>query len=91
MLNEYLLSSRPSRPACRRLRSRRRTLDGEFDVVEDAGCAHFNVDRHSPVGNLPQFGDLDSQVIAARPVGMAARRALVDTLRQSRASRRLSD
>src|ERR1700730_4042110 len=83
MLDEYLLSSR--RPGLHAVDYDHvgATLDGELDVVEDAGCAHFNVDRHSPVGNLPQFSDLDSQIIAARPVGMAARRALVDTLGQS--------
>src|SRR3984893_11344604 len=33
------------------------TLYGQLDVVEDARGAHFDVDRHLPVGNLPQFGD----------------------------------
>ena len=83
MLDEYLLSSR--RPGLHAVDYDHvgATLDGELDVIENAGRAHFDVDRYSPIGNLSQFGDLDSQVIAARPVGMAACRALVDTLGQS--------
>ena len=53
-------------------------LHRQLDVVEDAGGAELHVDRHLPVADLAQLGDLDRQVVRARPIRMAARRPLID-------------
>ena len=57
-------------------------VHGELDVVVGAGGADLDVDRLLPVGDLAQLVDLDGQVVGAGPVGVPARRALVDALRQ---------
>ena len=49
----------------------------QLDVVECTGCAHFDVNRFFPIGDLTQLVDLDGQVIRSGPVGLAASGALV--------------
>ena len=44
--------------------------DGQLYVVVRAGGTHLDVDRLLPVGDLPDFRDLDGQVIRAGPVRM---------------------
>jgi len=48
--------------------------------VLGAGRADLDVDGDAPVGGLAQLQDLDGEVVGARPVGVAAGRALVDAL-----------
>ena len=50
--------------------------------MEDAGGADLHVDRFLPIGDFPQFLDLDRQVIRSGPVRVPRRRTLVDTLRK---------
>ncbi len=54
----------------------------ELHVVVRAGGADLDVDRLLPVGDLPQLVDFDRQVVGTGPVGMPARRTLVDALGQ---------
>ena len=58
------------------------SLDRERRVVERTGGAHLHIDGHLPVGDLAQLDDLDGEIVGAGPVGVAARRALVDADRQ---------
>ncbi len=57
-------------------------LDRERRVVERPRGADLDIDRLLPVGDLAQLLDLDLEIVGAGPVGMAASRALIDTLRQ---------
>ncbi len=57
-------------------------LDGQFDVIFDAGRAELDVDRHLPVGHFAELADFDGQIVGASPVGVPARAALVDALGQ---------
>src|SRR5215471_15403112 len=60
----------------------RPALGGHPDVVVDARGAQFELDRHLVVGSLPDFLDLQRQVVRAEPVGVTRRAPLVDAGRQ---------
>ena len=57
-------------------------LHGQLRVVVRAARADLDVDRLLPVGDLTDLLDLDLEIVRAGPVGMTARGALVDALRQ---------
>src|ERR1035438_1406616 len=56
--------------------------DGQPNIVRDPGGAHLHVDGYPPGGGLPEFLDLDPEVVGAGPVRVPAGRALVDALGQ---------
>ena len=66
-------------------------FDGQLHVARHASRPDLHVDRHLPVGDLPQFLDLDRQVVRAGPIRMPAGRALIDSLGQASACRRRAD
>ena len=57
-------------------------LHGQLRVVVRAARADLDVDRLLPVGDLADLLDLDLEIVWAGPVGVTARGALVDALRQ---------
>ena len=52
------------------------------DIIIGPGGANFDVNRLFPIGNLAQLLDLDLEVVGTSPVGMAARRSLIDAQRK---------
>ena len=57
-------------------------LHAQLDVVRDAGGADLDEHRYPVVGDLAQLLDLDRQIVRSHPVGVPARRALIDPCRQ---------
>ena len=45
-------------------------------------CTALDVDRHLPVGNFPQFPDLDFKIVRPGPVRVTAGAALVNANRK---------
>ena len=54
----------------------------QLDVVVRSARADFHVDRFFPIGDFPDLGNFDRQVIRPGPVRVTAGAALVDTNRQ---------
>ena len=52
--------------------------DGELDVVVRARRPDLHVDRDLPACGFAQLLDLDTQIVGPGPIGMPARRSLVD-------------
>ena len=57
-------------------------LDCQHGIEISPGSPYLDVDGFFPIGNLPQFPDLDRQVVRPGPVRVAAGAALVDPFRQ---------
>ena len=58
------------------------SLHSKRDIVVGPRAADLHVDRLLPAGDLPQFEDLDLEVVRAGPVGVTAGRALVNAFGQ---------
>ena len=82
MLDEHLLRRRSSALHTIQHDGVGTSFYGERSVVIRTRCAHFDVDRLLPVGDLAQLMDLDLQIIRPGPIRVAAGRALVDPFRQ---------
>ena len=82
MLDEHLLGGGGSALHTVHHHHIRPRLGRQLGVVERPASADLDIDRHFPVGDFPQFLNLDFEVVGPGPVRVPAGAALVDAFGQ---------